>query len=560
LFTAATIGASSGNGAVAVARTLANHFADVVNVRDFGAVGDGVADDTAAIQAAINIANGRKVFIPSGTFLVQYLTYQPSSNIPIYIFGSGVNNTIIKKTGSSTNSVLLIGQNPSPFFITNNKICDLTIDGTNKTGRACLQMLDCWYTTLTNIRLLNSIVGLELLTPIFLEAESITSLNNIFGVNISYFPGESFLGSQPGVLNFVNSVFTNNVEWGLKFDDGTTLVLRNCAIENNGTTVGAVNEGGVFVGTNVGRFNVGTITPGITLRDCHFEGNKGQASVKLLSGKNILENVFFWEGLTGTTNDVRIEGGYYYIYNSTSAAIKFPNVFEAASGVGIGNMILNSSLQNITGVNQQRTAVFNDATLKSPYITIGGTQGPAAALTFENSTTYWDLKQIGGTSFGLYNGIILAAYWDLDRNFSPGSDGTLSLGKAVDRWSVVYATTPTINTSDKREKTFLEIEDAEKLAALEIKQNLRKFKFNSAIEKKGEGARIHFGASAQQIGEIMTSHGLDPNRYGFYCYDEWEEKQEIKNEKNETIQEYRPAGNRYGLRYEELLAFIISAL
>jgi hypothetical protein len=72
LFTAATIGASSGNGEAAVARTLANRFADVVNVKDFGAVGDGVADDTAFIQTAINAAQGQngkyELFIPAGTY------------------------------------------------------------------------------------------------------------------------------------------------------------------------------------------------------------------------------------------------------------------------------------------------------------------------------------------------------------------------------------------------------------------------------------------------------------------------------------------------------------
>lgn len=51
------------------ARTLANRFSDVINVKDFGAKGDGVTDDTAAIQAAFNSAVGKKVIFPAGVYV-----------------------------------------------------------------------------------------------------------------------------------------------------------------------------------------------------------------------------------------------------------------------------------------------------------------------------------------------------------------------------------------------------------------------------------------------------------------------------------------------------------
>jgi hypothetical protein len=63
-------------GSGAVQRTVESKLQDVVSVKDFGAVGDGVADDTAAIQAAITTSLNRynqTVFFPCGVYKVTSL-------------------------------------------------------------------------------------------------------------------------------------------------------------------------------------------------------------------------------------------------------------------------------------------------------------------------------------------------------------------------------------------------------------------------------------------------------------------------------------------------------
>ena len=53
------------------ARTLEDRFRDIINVKDFGAIGDGVTDDTAAIQAALNASNNvEPVLIPKGNYVL----------------------------------------------------------------------------------------------------------------------------------------------------------------------------------------------------------------------------------------------------------------------------------------------------------------------------------------------------------------------------------------------------------------------------------------------------------------------------------------------------------
>ena len=56
------------SGTGATARTVDSKLKDVVSVKDFGAVGNGIADDTAAIQAAITAVDSGTVFFPKGNY------------------------------------------------------------------------------------------------------------------------------------------------------------------------------------------------------------------------------------------------------------------------------------------------------------------------------------------------------------------------------------------------------------------------------------------------------------------------------------------------------------
>lgn len=75
------------------ARSLANRFADVANVKDFGAVGDGVTDDTVAIQAAINSTPAlsyKDIFFPKGTYAINS-TLRFNQRFISFVFDVGVN-------------------------------------------------------------------------------------------------------------------------------------------------------------------------------------------------------------------------------------------------------------------------------------------------------------------------------------------------------------------------------------------------------------------------------------------------------------------------------------
>ena len=135
----------------------------------------------------------------------------------------------------------------------------------------------------------------------------------------------------------------------------------------------------------------------------------------------------------------------------------------------------------------------------------------------------------------------------------PRADATYTLGAASRRWTTVHATTATINTSDEREKEQIgDIDEAVLRAWGNV--NYQQFKFKDAVALKGSSARWHVGLVAQRVKEVFEAEGIDPFAYGILCYDEWEEQEEKTEEGVGVVQEFEAAGNRYGIRYEEALA------
>lgn len=109
-------------GTGAIATTIQAKLREQVSVKDFGAVGNGIANDTAAIQAAINYAGnklGGTVFLPAGSYKLTSTLSCLFPNVLLEGEGSSGNHntgdqgidsaTKLVWAGSSGGTMLLIG-------------------------------------------------------------------------------------------------------------------------------------------------------------------------------------------------------------------------------------------------------------------------------------------------------------------------------------------------------------------------------------------------------------------------------------------------------------------
>jgi parallel beta-helix repeat protein len=105
-------------------RSLAARFGDMLSAKDFGAVGDGTTNDTAAIQAAIDAGAGKSVFFPPGTYrLSKVLVSAGDARALVGVPGQ----TILKTLSSDIADVQILE-------VTN--VADVTVDGLVFDGNA----------------------------------------------------------------------------------------------------------------------------------------------------------------------------------------------------------------------------------------------------------------------------------------------------------------------------------------------------------------------------------------------------------------------------------------
>lgn len=216
-------------GAGAVATTVQTKLRQYVSVKDFGAVGDGIADDKSAIQLAINaaqITGGNEIYFPPGTYLIDGAGTPrdglviTGSNITLR--GSG-KDSVIKQSNTNQNMIAVDGRAA--------KVKNLTIQNLYLDGPTARHVMTSSADTKQFVHLL-----------LMVNVENVTIDNNVFYAfqGDGCVLGQSFQdegappyaqtrnNSKVFITNNVFDGFDNNNRNGISIGDGEdTFVVGN---------------------------------------------------------------------------------------------------------------------------------------------------------------------------------------------------------------------------------------------------------------------------------------------------------------------------------------------
>lgn len=406
--------------------------------------------------------------------------------------------------------------------------------------------------------LANSFVGTKYSTSngtssnaYFGEDSSYAVVGGVNGVTLS--SGSTF----PGVARYVAdstsfrsyttiptySLGTSSYRWTTVYSQNLNLSGAVTAGTWNGSTIGVAyggtgltstpTNGQLLIGGGTGYF-LSTLTAGSGIS---ITNGAGSITIAATGGTGTVTSVAASGGTTGLTfSGSPITTSGTLTLGGTLAAANGGTGASSLTGAGI---VTTTDTQTISGVK----------TFSSTSNAFVGTTYKTTDAYFGDDTTYAVVGGVGGVT--LSSGSTFPGTGRFVVNSSgirPFADNTYSNGTSAYRWTEVFAVTGTINTSDASQKQQIrELSDAEQRVAQRVKKLIRAFKWNDAVEQKGDDARIHFGVIAQDVQEAFAAEGLDASKYGLFCSDTWT----TSDGSSQT---------RLGVRYSELLAFVIAAL
>lgn len=265
-------------GAGAVARSFTQRAADTLSVKDYGAVGDGVADDTAACQAAINqaVAVGGEVYFPSGKYKITGGGLQITLGISTYdtqrvnLRGAGKGNTQILYTGTG-NAVRYDGNVTGAGIVGAFTISDLQIIGAGPSSASGLTIVVAALVSVRDIMVLQFATGITLVDALSSDFHGVMSEFNTTGLTAAM---STF--TPPNALCFTSCVFGNNTNYGAIITGAAGLTFLGGSVESNGTPSAG---GGIELITS------GPFGPvGASFFGTYFENNANVADVNIQHG------------------------------------------------------------------------------------------------------------------------------------------------------------------------------------------------------------------------------------------------------------------------------------
>jgi hypothetical protein len=547
-----------------------------------------IANDTSAIYEDTGTAWVLIANVSSGAGTLQQVTTNGNtSNVGISVTAGGVSSNSLTVTSLTPGSVAFVGtgglvtqDNPNLFWDdTNNRLGintntpsnNLDVHGTGTTALIALnntagnQSLIAFAKNSTaKWRIGNSSTDFFEILNVALTTNALTiSSANNSAVFISSVQADDFL-IQPTGYSLLASLSRNLTGAGYG-----VLTLRNSAngtIQPSSLTVDRTYTlpdatGTIALTSNLSAYlplSGGTLTGNLIGTTASFTSTTEastylSASVVLAGGLGVAKNIrtnqnIIAEGIAGTI--ATLNGGDLQVYTTGNAN------FSSISSPSNGNMVLKvnqgSSAISALTINSNGVGTFITDLNVSGVLNVGSN----TIIDFvTNTCRFYGNASTNTFAIGANNTI----YYQGDASqFYPTLDNTRALGTAGFRYTTVYATTALINTSDINEKEQIEeLTQLEKNVAIKLKGLIKKFKFKSAVNLKGDKARIHIGVIAQEVKQAFIEEGLNADEYGMFCSDTWFELDGVKVE-NDT--EGAIEKTRLGIRYEELITFIISQI